>query len=606
MYTNPTQTDVEDALAHGPSGLSPQIDDLTLVDILRQRALLQPEQLAYKFLKYTTTGCGERDWTYQELDEQARLIGAVLANLGAFQQPVLLLFPSGLEYVAALYGCFYAGAIAVPAYPPRQHRGADRIESILADAQPSVVLTTSALRSGIQEWLADVAPTRIITVLAVDTLETTLAQAWQAPAITPASLAFLQYTSGSTAAPKGVMVSHSNLLHNSRLIQHYSQTNADDVCVSWLPIYHDMGLIAGIVQPAYVGYPLVFMDPVQFLQFPMRWLYAIAQHRGTVTYAPNFAFELCLRRAKPQDIAALDLSRWHIAVNGAEPIRAETLEHFLEVFAPCGLRRTTPKFCYGLAEATLVTTSDVVNTFPVTQTFERQSLTKNKVLAVDASSPHAQTLAGCGIPDLGQQIVIVHPEDRTSCAPDEIGEIWIRGDSVAQGYWQKPEVTAEIFHAHLSESGEGPFLRTGDLGFFYRNNLYITGRIKDVIILNGCNYYPQDIELAAEKSHPALLSGGCVAFSIDLAGVEQLVVMTEINPRYRWQQEPPVAGGHGSRLDIQTVVRRAIFESHGVRVHEVVLLHMGEVFKTSSGKLQRRACRTKYLEGNFDRWTAYS
>lgn len=605
MHTNPTQTMIEQAPKGDLGQLPPQANDSTLVDVLRRRALQQPTRLAYKFLKYTTTGCSERDWTYQELDQQARLIAAVLTNLGVFQQPVLLLFPSGLEYIAALYGCFYAGAIAVPAYPPRHARSIDRIGSILEDAHPSVILTTSSILTTVQEWLTFAAASTKITVIAVDTLDEIVAQAWQPPTISRDSLAFLQYTSGSTAAPKGVMVSHGNLLHNSTLIQHYSKTGEDDVCVSWLPIYHDMGLIAGIVQPAYVGYPLVFMDPVQFLQFPLRWLYAIAQHRGTVTYAPNFAFEQCIRRVKPQDLAALDLSHWHIAVNGAEPIRAETLEHFLEVFAPCGLRRTTPKFCYGLAEATLVVTSDVVDSLPTTQAFDKQALACHKVVAVPAHSEHAQQLAGCGIPDLGQRIIIVHPEDRTACTPDEVGEIWIQGASIAQGYWQKPEATEEIFHAHLRDNDLGPFMRTGDLGFFYQENLYITGRIKDVIILNGRNYYPQDLELTAEKAHPALIPGACVAFSIDQAREERLIIMAEINPRYRWQQDQSEATPkRDSPLDIQTQIRRSIADAHDIRVHEVVLLHMGDVLKTSSGKLQRRACRTKYLAGDLHRWNA--
>ncbi len=604
MYTNPTPTNVEDASEGDLFQLQPQSSNSTLVDILRHRALLQPTKLAYKFLKYTTTGCSERDWTYQDLDQQARLIGAVLTNLGVFQQPVLLLFPSGLEYVAALYGCFYAGAIAVPAYPPRHSRSTDRIGSILEDARPSVILTTSALQASVREWLT-VNPTSLdITVLAVDALDEVLAQAWQEPAISRDSLAFLQYTSGSTAAPKGVMVSHGNLLHNSALIRRYSRTDENDVCVSWLPIYHDMGLIGCIIQPAYVGYPTIFMDPVQFLQFPMRWLYAISQHRGTITYAPNFAFEQCIRRAKPQDIASLDLSCWRGAANGAEPIRTETLERFIDVFAPCGLRRDAPKFCYGLAEGTLVVTSEVVGDLPVMQAFDKQALARNKVVVAATHNVHTQKLAGCGAPALGQRVLIVHPEDRTRCASNEIGEIWVQGESVAQGYWQKQKATEEIFFARLSDNTDGPFMRTGDLGFFYKENLYITGRIKDVIILKGRNHYPQDIELTAEKSHPALIPGGCVAFSIDLAGEEQLVVMAEINPRYRWQQDQSNAPDHSSRLDFQTVVRRAIADAHDIRVYEVVLLQMGEVLKTSSGKLQRSACRAKYLAGNLNRWNA--
>lgn len=594
MYKSPAQIDMAGAGEVLRSGRA----DASLVAILRRRALQQPAAIAYKFLQYTHAGCSERNWTYDELDHQARLVGAVLTNLGTFQQPVLLLFPSGLEYIAAFFGCFYAGAIAVTAYPPRRTRSLDRIGAILEDAHASVILTTSALRTPIQEWLREYPTGNAVTVLAVDALDETLAQAWREPALTPDSLAFLQYTSGSTATPKGVMVSHGNLLHNSALIQHYSRTDERDVCVSWLPIYHDMGLIGGIIQPAYAGYPAIFMDPVQFLQFPLRWLYAISQYRGTVTYAPNFAFEQCIRRARPQDIAALDLSSWRGAANGAEPIRVETLERFYQAFAPCGLRPNVLRSCYGLAEGTLVVSSEVVGEGSSVQAFDRQALASNRVVAVPAGSPQAQLLAGCGTPALGQNVMIVRPEDRTACLPDEIGEIWVQGASIARGYWQNPEATAHTFHTSLSESGAGPFLRTGDLGFCWAGQLYITGRIKDVIILNGRNHYPQDIELTTEKSHPALCPGSCVAFSIEQAGAERLVVLAEVNPRYR----PPQGQPHPSLHEIQACIRRDIVDAHDIHAQDVVLLHLGEVLRTSSGKLQRRACRDRYLQGKLNRW----
>jgi len=359
-----------------------------------------------------------------------------------------------------------------------------------------------------------------------------------------------------------------------------------------------MGLIGGIIQPAYAGYPTVFMDPVQFLQFPLRWLSAISQHRGTITYAPNFAFEQCIRRARPQDIAALDLSCWRGAANGAEPIRVETLERFYQTFAPCGLRPGTLRSCYGLAEGTLVVSSEMVGEGESIQGFERQALAANRVVALPAESPQAQRLAGCGAPALGQRVVIVRPDDRWACQPDEVGEIWVQGASVAQGYWQNPQASAHTFGATLCESGNGPFLRTGDLGFFYGGQLYITGRIKDVIILNGRNHYPQDIELSTEQSHPALCPGSCVAFSIEQARAEQLVVLAEVNPRYR----PPQGQPQPSVSEIQACIRRMIADAHDIHAHDVVLLQMGEVLRTSSGKLQRRACRERYLLGQLNRW----
>lgn len=597
MYKSPAHIGL--AGARGGEVLRTGSVESSIVAILRHRALQQPEALAYKFLQYTHAGCSERDWSYAELDQQARMVGAALCTLGTFQQPVLLLFPSGLEYIAAFFGCFYAGAIAVTAYPPRRARSMDRIGAILEDAHSSVILTTSALQTPIQEWLREHPTDSAVTVLAIDALDETLAHAWQEPALTPDCLAFLQYTSGSTAAPKGVMVSHGNLLHNSALIQHYSRTDERDVCVSWLPIYHDMGLIGGIIQPAYAGYPTVFMDPVQFLQFPLRWLSAISQHRGTITYAPNFAFEQCIRRARPQDLAGLDLSCWRGAANGAEPIRVETLEHFYQTFAPCGLRPGTLRSCYGLAEGTLVVSSEIVGEGESIQSFDRQALAENRVRPVAAESPQAQKLAGCGSPTLGQRVMIVHPAECTACLPDEIGEIWMQGASVARGYWQNPQASAQTFEATLAESGEGPFLRTGDLGFFYDGQLYITGRLKDVIILNGRNHYPQDIELSTEKSHPALCAGSCVAFSIEQVRAERLVVLAEVNPRYR----PPQGQPHPSISEIQACIRRAIADAHDIHAHDVVLLQLGEVLRTSSGKLQRRACRERYLQEKLNRWS---
>lgn len=603
MHTNSPQISVLDTSAGGQLQPQAQINDATLVDIMRQRALLQPTRLAYKFLKYTTSGCSERDWTYQDVDRQARLIAVALTELGAFQKPVLLLFHSGLEYIAALYGCFYAGAIAVPAYPPRRSHGTDRIGTILEDARPSVILTTSALQANIQEWLNSFAHSAESVVIATDTLDEALAEAWQQPTLARNALAFLQYTSGSTANPKGVMVSYGNLMHNLKLIQHCSQTSENDVGISWLPIYHDLGLIACVLQAAYAGLPLNFMDPVQFLQFPMRWLHAITRYRGTATCSPNFAFEECIRRVKPQDLASLDLSSWRIAINGAEPIRPETLERFFEVFSACGFRRETHRPSYGLAEATLLVTSGVLDSPLVA--FDRQALAKNKVVVVPEHSTDGQRLIGCGGMVLDQNIAIVRPEDGTRCMADEIGEIWVQSESVTQGYWQNQDATQEVFGARLSDSDEGPFMRTGDLGFFYQENLYITGRIKDIIILNGRNHYPQDIERTAEKSHPSIIQGACVAFSIDRASGEQLVIMVEINPRYRWPTDLAGTTKPGSLPDIQAIVRRSVAEAHDIRVHEVVLLLMGEILKTSSGKIQRRACRAKYLAGDLNRWSGY-
>lgn len=583
-----------------------EIQASTLVDIVRWRAVQQPFQLAYTFLEYKNERCQEKTFTYKELDRQARSIGAMLERMNAFQKPVLLLFHSGLDYVAAFFGCLYAGAIAVPAYPPRHSRSVDRIQSILEDAQPELILTTGARVTGIQQWLTTTPALAVPPVISIDTLDVAQAALWKEPELSADHLALLQYTSGSTSNPRGVMVSHSNIMHNAAAIQQYTGYDIANctsaVCISWLPIYHDMGLIANILEPAYVGYPVIFMDPVQFLQFPMRWLYAISHYRGTISYAPDFAYNQCIRRVKPQDIAALDLSSWQLAINGSETIRSETLDHFTDVFQACGFQRKAFKPSYGLAEGTLVVTSQRIHAYPVERTFDKQMLEKNKVATVAPDSPHSQKLISSGIPPADMTLVIVRPEKKHRCLPDEIGEIWLQSKSITQGYWHRPEETEQVFRVHLQDCEDGPFLRTGDLGFLHEGYLYVTGRIKDLIIINGRNHYPQDIELTVEKSHPAIRPACCVAFPIEHEGKENLVVMAEIDPRYRSQPDSTRVASLPDPQDLIKSIRQQVAEEHDVHIYKVVLLAMGEVLKTSSGKIQRRACRTRYLANELKLW----
>ena len=561
---------------------------LTLVELLRRRLPVQFDRTAYTFLVDGETE--EVSLTYGELDARARAIAARLQRLGAYGERVLLLYPPDLEYIAAFFGCLYAGAVAVPVFAPRANRSLSRLQSIAADAQARVMLTTSSVFSHIEPFMAQVAELQAMHWLITDNMDDETAQEWKEPSIDGDTLAFIQYTSGSTASPKGVMVSHANILHNEKMIQSAFRQTEQSVILSWLPLYHDMGLIGGVLQPLYVGARCILMSPVSFLQKPLRWLQAISRYRATTSGGPNFAYDICVQKIGLPSRTELDLSSWSVAFNGSEPIRAQTLKQFAEAFEPCGFRQDAFFPCYGLAEATLFVSGNPVVRSPVIKTFRADSLAKHRVeeqaAGVDVDT---QALVGCGATFLRQKALIVNTETSTPCAPDEVGEIWVAGDSVAGGYWNRPDETQSIFRARLAGTQEGPFLRTGDLGFLHDGELFITGRLKDLIIIRGRNLYPQDIEQTVEECHVALRRGGGVAFSIESGDEERLVVVQELERR-----APSDLGGLVER------VRQAVTEEHEVQPHAIVLVSAGSVPKTSSGKLQRRACREMFLSGSFE------
>lgn len=553
----------------------------TLVDLLRTRAVQQPDRIAYRFLADGETETASL--TYQGLDRQSRAIAAQLQRLNLQGERALLLYPPGLDYIAAFFGCLYAGVIAVPAYPPHNQRNTPRIEAVVADASAAIALTTRAIQDRTQALLAKAELDRL-QWLATDTVNDVLADDWQAPAIATDSLAFLQYTSGSTGTPKGVMLSHGNLLHNAAVTLHCMEHSAASQFVSWLPVYHDMGLIGGVLQPLYGGFPCTLMPPASFLQRPYRWLQAISRYGGTTSGGPNFAYELCIDKITPEQRKTLDLRCWSVAFNGAEPIRPATLERFAATFADCGFRPEAFYPCYGLAEASLIVSGGRKAEPPISKTIDTETLAQNRV--VDAVSNQASTFVSSGqtVPD--QQIVIVHPETNDRCAEAEVGEIWVAGPSVGQGYWNRPLETANTFQAYLADSQEGPFLRTGDLGFLHQGELFVTGRSKDLIIIRGRNLYPQDIEQTVEQSHPCLRIGGGAAFAIDVDHEEQLVVVQEVE----FRQKPDIA-------EVIAAIRQAVAQ-HEVQAYGVVLIKPGTIPKTSSGKIQRRACRAEFLAGS--------
>ncbi|GAB4190172.1 MAG: non-ribosomal peptide synthetase [Coleofasciculaceae cyanobacterium] len=557
----------------------------TWVDFLRQRTLHDPDRIAFTFL--LDGELATHRLSYRELDRSARAIAAQLQALGLSGERALLLYPPGLDYLAAFFGCLYAGVVAVPAYPPRNQRNTPRIQAIWADAQAAIALTTTATLPKLQSLLATKTDLGDIQWLTTDNLAKGLEENWQEPFIDTNTLAFLQYTSGSTGTPKGVMLSHGNLLHNAAMTYQFMGHSSSSKFVSWLPTYHDMGLIGGILQPLYGGFPCILMPPAAFLQRPYRWLQAISQYKGTTSGAPNFAYELCIQKITPEQQQTLDLSSWDVAFNGAEPIRHDTLERFYAKFASCGFRREAFYPCYGMAEATLMVSGGQKNTPPVFITISGEALERHQVVETPVESEDASTHVSCGQTLPGQQIVIVNPETLTQCSNQEVGEIWVSGSSVGHGYWNQPEKTQETFVAYLSDTGEGPFLRTGDLGFLQDGELFITGRVKDLIIIRGRNLYPQDIELTAERSHPTLRVGSSAAFAIEVDGEERLVVVQEVE----FRQKPNVE-------DVTAAIRQAVAEEHEVQVHAVVLIKPGSISKTSSGKIQRRATRTAFLTGN--------
>jgi acyl-CoA synthetase (AMP-forming)/AMP-acid ligase II len=591
------------------SGLEPS----SLIQILRWRALHQPDLRLYTFL-----ADGETDEvviTCAELDSRARAIAAVLQYADLVGERALLLYAPGLNYIAGFFGCLYAGAVAVPAYPPdpaRLDRTLPRLQTMAADADATVALTTSPILSMAQFLFGQAPDLEALQWIATDTIPDQEADDWRKPAQTRDSLAFLQYTSGSTRIPRGVMLSHGNLLYNSNLIADAFDLTSDTVAVIWLPPYHDMGLIGGILQPAYCGVHCVLMSPLDFLQRPLRWLQAVSRYSATVSGGPDFAYGLCVRKINAEQRSELDLSSWSLAFNGAEPVRAPTLERFAEVFEPCGFRRDAFYPCYGLAEATLIVSGGSRAAPPVIQAFDETALEQDRVVVAESGDEKGRALVGCGRNLPGQRIVIVDPDTLVQCPPDQVGEIWVAGPSVAQGYWNRLEETKETFQVRLADADEGPFLRTGDLGFMRDGELFITGRLKDLIIIDGLNHYPQDIEHTLEQSHWALRPGCSAAFSVDVDARERLVVVAEVAQRNKWARYREEAGvgvtseseTSLSPQDVVGEIRRAVAQAHDLRVHDVVLLEPRTVPKTSSGKIQRHACREGYLAGALDEWEA--
>ncbi len=561
----------------------------TLVDALQQRARYQPEKKAYTFLK---DGEIEVDTLYyEELERLARAIAAKLQSFNAIGQRALLMYPPGLEFISAFFGCLFAGVVAVPVYPPRGNQLMSRVLGIATDAEATFGLTNTSVLVNSQRWLTENPDLAQLKWLTTDNIDINLADSWQKPIVDGNSLALLQYTSGSTGTPKGVMVSHKNLLFNCTDLDLGWNHNINSTIVTWLPTFHDMGLIYGVIEPLYKGCSCYMMAPVSFLHKPVRWLQAISIYKATHSGAPNFAYDLCVRKITSEQKASLDLSSWRMALNGAEPVRADVLQRFAQTFKPCGFDLTA--FCpgYGLAEATLKVAAVRQQDTPVFLQIDTDALEINRIVEAKANQQNVQTLVGCGRSEIDTQILIVDPDSLSECREEQVGEIWVSGSTVAQGYWRNPEKTQQIFQATLKGNTDKHFLRTGDLGFIKNGELFVTGRLKDIIIIQGRNHYPQDIELTVENSHRALRRDCGAAFAVEFKGSEQLVVVQEVERSYLRQ------------LDVNEVVgniRQAVAVEHDIRAHSIVLIKTATIPKTSSGKIARQACRQNFLNNTLD------
>jgi len=599
----------------------PRFRPSTLVELLRWRAITKPNERAFTFLLDGSKK--ELRLTYADLDRKARAFGAMLQKRGLKGERALLLYPPGMDYIIAFFGCLYAGVIAVPAYPPdpnRLNRTLPRLQAIVRDANATVALTNDSIMYMIRilklgsrfsdsmeklpflrkfrttmnffaaskSGVADANELGDLLWISSDDVLDHFADNWHEPDITSDTIAFLQYTSGSTGMPKGVILNHANLLANSADIYTSFGYSDNTEGVIWLPIYHDMGLIGGIIQPIYGGMATTLLSPIHFLQKPLRWLEAISRVKGknVVSGGPNFAYDLCVKKVTPKHLQTLDLSNWSVAFSGAEPVRYETVERFYQTFKDNGFRKEAFLSCYGLAEATLyVTGVDYKKVPPITH-LNLKELRKNKAVVVDPSHPDAQNMVSCGRTPEDQRVEIVNPETKERVQPGETGEVWIQGPNVAQGYWKNEEATRETFQAFIKGSQDGPFLRTGDLGCVIDGELYITGRAKDLIIIRGRNYYPQDIEFLVENAHPEIRPGCSAAFSIEENQEEKLIIVAEV----RHAKNQPYE-------EIISAIRQTVTETNDIRVHSIVLIKARTIAKTSSGKIQRHAVKNEYLEG---------
>lgn len=575
-------------------------DATTLAGVLRRRAREHGERTLYHFLPD-----GERvarTATYAELDLQARRIAATLVDRGAAGQPVLLVYPEGIDFVAALFGCFYAGAIATPVSPPRRNRKAARLESVLADSGATLALVDPSTYAALADTIHSQPQLKSLRWLRHDLAAAADPLPGAQELEEPTAPALLQYTSGSTGRPKGVVVSHTNLLENQRLIGAAFQQDSSIVVAGWLPAFHDMGLVGNLLHPLALGGSLALMPPMAFLQKPIRWLRTISAFRATVAGGPNFAFDLCVDETTPAEREGLDLRSLQVLFNGSEPVRASSIRRFVECFAPYGLRPEAVSPCYGMAETTLLVSGSRPGTAPLEVEADATALAEGRLCGASGPDAPTRALVASGPVDRRVRIEIVDPQTRCRKGAGQIGEIWLAGATVAQGYWRNAEATVETFAARLAdEPAAGPFLRTGDMGVLVGSvspgdgrqagELLVTGRLKELLILRGANHYPHDLEATARAAHPALASGTGAAVALDTPEGERAALVHEVERA--WVR--PLAVNPAEAEEITASVRAAIVEEHQIELARIVLVRPGAVPRTTSGKTQRNAVRQLLL-----------
>lgn len=578
----------------------------TLVDLLRQQAGRYHDKVAMSF-SWNGDDEDRSQLTYRQLDIKARAIAASLQQRGAAGQRALVIYRPGLDFIAGYFGCLYAGAVAVPVHP---QIGA-RLSVVVPDARPRFALATAQTQAHIRADVDRLVDGQALQWYTIDEVGAD-AEDWVSPGVDADTPATIQYTSGTTRLPRGIVSTHRNLLHNVAAAYPVHCTGDWGIDLSWQPQHHNMGLYYAVAS-IYGGRTLVVMAPAAFVERPMRWLEAMSRHRATATSALNFAFDLCVERSTPDERAALDLSSLVSTSIAGDQVRTATLRAFTEAFAAAGFQPESFNTVYGLSEAGTVTTGSD-SPLPVVRHIDRTALGEGRVVDV-APEENLRTveLVSCGRPVGGQQVVIVDPETRRPCGADEAGEIWVRGPGVAPGYWGRPEETEQTFSAFLAETEEGPFLRSGDRGFLRSGELFVAGRYQDLIVINGRNYYPTDIEATVQDCHPALASGRGAVFACEprpdpaeqptlmhsraLAFVdapesgaaEQLIVVQEV--------DLPRVGG-ADPADLIAASRTAVTQHHGIGAHAVILVTPESIPTTAGGKIQRSQCRSQFLDGS--------
>ena len=562
----------------------------SLAALLRQRAAAQPDDRAYVVL--SDRGREEAAITFAALERRAAALALRLAQRAAPGERALLLCPTGIDFMVGFLGCVLAGIIAVPMMLPRRHSARDASAGIVADCAPRLALAPSGLIDGGHGALVERIGAPGIEWLAVDDPAPEPEPPGSPRATAGDDPVLLQYTSGSTSAPKGVVVSHANLFANLDMIRTAFGNTPRSTYVSWVPLYHDMGLVVNVLQSLFIGSLCVLMAPVAFLQRPLLWLRAIGDYRAEVATAPNFAFDLCVARYRAEQMAGIDLSCWKLALNGAEPVRAETIRRFAEAFAPHGFDPRAMYPAYGMAEATVLIAAGRRGAGPVVRRVGRAGLLQHRA-GPPFDEDDAQSCVGCGRVVDGERIAIVDPESCKRLAPDRVGEVWVAGPNVARGYWRNAAASEAAFGGRIAGEPQQRWLRTGDLGFLDpTGELFITGRIKEVVIIRGANHYPQDIEDTVQNCHPALRRHGGAAFTVlDPTDLEQLVVVQEVERTERHRIAPD---------EIVARIREAIVGEHDIVPHRIALLRPGALPKTTSGKIQRGLARQLWLAGSLD------